>query len=59
MLGAICRLVDDRTYCKPAGGAAEMLIMQSIFRLTARRRPAGKACGKACHRAGDRKMGLD
>ena len=32
-------------------------IMQSIFRLTARRRPAGS--GKACHRAGDRKMGLD
>ena len=32
--------------------ASESLpIMQSIFRLTARRRPAGS--GKACHRAGD------
>ena len=28
-----------------------LLIMQSVFRLTARRRPAGS--GKACHRAGD------
>ena len=27
------------------------VIMQSVFRLTARRRPAGS--GKACHRAGD------
>ena len=34
-----------------------LAIMQSIFRLAARRRPAGS--GKACHRAGDRKMGLD
>ena len=30
---------------------ADVDVMQSVFRLTARRRPAGS--GKACHRAGD------
>ena len=34
-----------------AGGFIQDSIMQSVFRLTARRRPAGS--GKACHRAGD------
>ena len=32
-------------------GMTRLVILQSVFRLTARRRPAGS--GKACHRAGD------
>ena len=44
--------VADAVNNKPRGiGRRAYGRMQSVFRLTARRRPAGS--GKACHRAGD------